>query len=174
MIVNIHIVKTEALLLFCRDLINSYKAYDDDIFLIDKDTKEFVQIHTQQLQTAINSLVQANDYYIRNIRVNRINIIIKFYNYINKTISQHLNKDDKFNPSMLCFSLLATWFKELGYENCAKEFVYFSLYPYGEIYDKLITNINDYEYKNLNIKMIQIAEDMMIKLNNRGLNDDRV
>ncbi len=158
MVVNISSVKTEALLLFCRDLINSYQADDTDIIAVNKD-----------LLKAINVVVQDIDYYIRNMRVNRINIIVKYYNIINKMVSKYFEFDPQFNPSMLCFSMLATWFKELEHQNNSKEYIYFLIYPYGEIFDKLIVNVTDSEYKKLNIKMIQIAEDIIVRYDKKGL-----
>ena len=165
MIINTSKVKTEALLLFSRDLIDSYKNNSEDVFTLDKELKEFVEIRTSQLQKAINIAVQPIDYYLRNKRVSRILLILKSYEFINKNISKHLKNNSKFNPSMLCFSLLSTWFAEMQKERDSKEFLYFSIYPYGEIYDKLLLNTENVEYKSLNIKMLNIAEDTIFKLN---------
>jgi len=66
---------------------------------------------------------------------------------------------------MLLFSMLLLWFKELGYEYNSKEFIFFSIYPYTEIYDMLLLGIKDTEYKRLNISMLQIAEDVINELN---------
>jgi len=166
MVINKSSVKTEALLLFCRDMISSYESNSDDLFSVEDDLKLYIKEHIQDLKKAINIVVKPSEYYIRNIRVSRIKMIVHYYNNINKMISQSLDKDPSFNPAMLCFSLLATWFKELEYETKSKEFIYFSIYPYGEIYDKLIIQIKNKEYKILNIKMIEISENTMIKLNN--------
>ena len=165
MIVNTSKVKTEALLLFSRDLIDSYINNSDVIFKLDTDLKEFVELRTSQLQKAINVAVQPIDYYLRNRNVSRILMILKSYEYINKNISKHLKNNTKFNPSMLCFSLLSTWFAEMGKEQGSKEFLYFSIYPYSEIYDKLLLNSKNEEYKRLNIAMLNIAEDTIFKLN---------
>jgi len=170
MIINLSSVKTEALLLFCRDLIESYENNTDNIYDISNDTKEFVSSTINDLKKAINVVLQDNSYYIKNSNVTRIKIIISFYNQINQLISKYLAKNSEFNPSMLCFSLLATWFKELEHQEHSKEYLYFTLYPYGEIFDTLIVKQQDSKYKNLNINMIQIAENTMIKLNNKGLN----
>jgi len=164
-------VKTEALLLFCRDLINTYKDENDSTFGIDEKTKVFIDENIKDLNKAINVVIQSNEYYIKNHKVSRIRIIVKFYNDINKIISTHLSNDTQFSPAMLCFSLLATWFKELEHDKQSKEYLYFSLYPYSDIFDMLIINTSSNDYKNLNINMIQIAEDTMIKLNAKGLND---
>lgn len=168
MIVNSNKVKTEALLLFSRDLIDSYVDSDDEVFDISLDLKEFIKIRIEQLQKAINISVQPIDYYLRNQKVSRIAMILKSHQYINKNITKLLKADSKFNPSMLCFALLSTWFAELGKENNSKEFLYFSIYPYGEIYDKLLLNISNLEYKSLNINMINIAEDTIFKLHRYG------
>lgn len=169
MVVDMSSVKTEALLLFCRDLIDSYENSNDDTFKIDDFTKDFINTNIKDLKKAINVILQDNDYYIRNIKISRIKIILEFYNIINKTISKHLEISNRFNPAMLCFSLLATWFKELENQCDSKEFLYFSLYPYGDIFDLLIINAKYKDYKLLNIAMIEIAEDVMIKLNNKEL-----
>ena len=164
MIINSSKVKSEALLLFCRDLIQSYENSNDHIFNITQDIKDFIDEQIKQLIKAINTNIQPIDYYIRNRKVSRISHILNSYNYINKNISKLLKDGDKFNPAMLCFSLLSTWFAELSIGENDKEFLYFCLYPYSEIYDKLLLNTNDLEYKNLNISMLNIAEDTIVKL----------
>lgn len=169
MIINMSSVKTEALLLFCRDLIDAYKNNTDDIYNIDTLTKSFVNINIIDLNRAINAVVQKNEYYISNIKVSRIKIIVEFYNIINEEISKNFDESKKFNPAMLCFSLLSTWFKELEHQGDSKEFLYFNLYPYGEIFDLLIINTNNSEYRALNINMLEVAENVMIKLNNKRL-----
>ena len=165
MIINSSKVKTEALLLFCRDLISSYKDNNDEVFDVTKDIKEFVDDRTLQLLKAINISVQPIDYYLRNKKVSRISMILKTYEYINKNITKLMKNNTRFNPAMLCFSLLSTWFAELGHELQSKEFLFFTIYPYGEIYDRLLLNIENIEYKTLNISMINIAEDTIFKLN---------
>lgn len=165
MIINSSKVKTEALLLFCRDLISSYKDNNDEVFDVTKNIKEFVDDRTLQLLKAINISVQPIDYYLRNKKVSRISMILKTYEYINKNITKLMKNNTRFNPAMLCFSLLSTWFAELGHELQSKEFLFFTIYPYGEIYDRLLLNIENIEYKTLNISMINIAEDTIFKLN---------
>jgi hypothetical protein len=171
MIINMSSVKTEALLLFCRDLLNSYKNSDENSYNINKITQDFICKNIDDLLNAINVVIQKNEYYIQNSKVSRIKIIISFYNKINNLVSSHLSKTKVFNPTMLCYSLLATWFKELEYDIQSQEYLYFNLYPYSEIFDMLIVKIDDTEYKKLNIAMISIAEDVMINLHNKGLND---
>ena len=166
MIINSSKVKSEALLLFCRELILSYENNNDNIFDISTDIKTFIDEQTKQLYKAINVAIQPNEYYMRNTRVTRIAIIIKTYEHISNNISKQLTKGEAFNPAMLCFALLSTWFAELSITEDDKEFLYFNIYPYSEIYDKLLLNINNIQYKQLNLKMLQIAEDTIFKLNN--------
>jgi len=65
---------------------------------------------------------------------------------------------------MLCFAMLTTWFAE--YTMCPKdkEYLYFSIYPYSEIYDGLFSDIKNDEYQNINIKMLNISENCIAKL----------
>jgi len=169
MVINTASVKSEALLLFCRDLINSYKTTSLDIYNIDEDLKTFISTKIEDVSKAIDVLVQPNNYYIRNIRVINIKIILKYYNFINDEVSRYLQKEPNFNPSMLCFALLSTWFKELEYEKHKKEYIFFGLFPYWEVFDSLIVKSKDLEYKRLNVKMVQIAEDVIVKLDKKGL-----
>jgi len=165
MIINSSKVKSEALLLFCRELILSYEKSDENLFDISQEIKTFIDEKIQQLQKAINVVIQPNDYYMRNIRVTRIAIIVRTYELLNKNISKELKNGDVFNPAMLCFALLSTWFAELSVAENDKEFLYFNIYPYSEIYDKLLLHLDDLQYKQLNIKMLQIAENTIFKLN---------
>jgi hypothetical protein len=64
---------------------------------------------------------------------------------------------------MLYFSLLAVWFKELNKESRSKEYIYFILYPYANVYDKLLVEIKNKEFKVLNIKMLELAEEIIYK-----------
>ena len=66
---------------------------------------------------------------------------------------------------MLYFSMLATWFAELQKESKSKQYIYFIIYPYANVYDKLLVNIKDQAFKNMNIEMINIAEKIVIGLN---------
>jgi len=164
MVLNNSIIKTEALLLYCRDLILSYKSNKDNLFIIDKEVKDFINQEIDNILKNINLLVQPIDYYIRNSIVSRIKIIIKSYNYIDKSISNSLKKGDIFDPAMLCFSLLCSWFAELQITNKNKEFIFFSLYPYSKIYDVLLLNKISPDLKTVNIKMIDLSEDVILKL----------
>ena len=164
MVINISKIKTEALLLFCRDLILSYKdnnelkSYDLDSSLME----EFNNIGIKILEE-INKITFSQEYYIRNSKNFRVRAILNCYDFINKEISKNLKKNEEFNPSMLYFSMLTLWFKELEKESNSKEFIYFLLYPYGTVYDKLLIGIKNVEYKNMSIKMIELAEKIIYK-----------
>lgn len=169
MVLNISKVKSEALLLFCRDLIESYKKNDTDDFDIDETVKQFIDERTLQLLKAVNVYCQDIPYYIRNQKVTRISMIVKTYDFINNAISKKLGQKQLFNPAMLCFTLLSTWFAELSQCEDDKEFLFFTRYPYGEIYDKLLLEIENEEYKKLNLTMLNIAEEVILQLNNYRL-----
>ncbi len=164
MIINSSKVKTEALLLLCRDIIESYNT-NENIFNVPCETIEFINQKMNDLLKALNTVLQPNDYYIRNYKVSRIHIILKTHKYLQNTLSKYFKNGDKFDPAMLCFALLSTWFAELNHGDF-KEFLYFKIYPYSEVYDKLLLNIDNTQFRELNIAMLNIAEHTVIKLNN--------
>lgn len=170
MILNISKIKTESLLLFCKDLILSYK---DKINLneseLDKDiVEEFNNIGNDMLKQILNVTFPQN-YYIQNVKHYRIKAVLNGYNFINNEISKNLKENETFNPSMLYFSLLALWFKELNKESTSKEYIYFILYPYFQVYDKFLVNMKDPEFKKLNIKMIELAEKVIYNFDKYNL-----
>jgi hypothetical protein len=164
MILNLSKIKTESLLLFCKDLILSYKDKEDiQNYGIDKEVIEnFNKIGNDMLKQIMN-ITLPNDYYLKNRKHYRIKAILDGYNFINEEISKSLKEGDSFNPSMLYFSLLAVWFKELNKESRSKEYIYFILYPYANVYDKLLVEIKNKEFKVLNIKMLELAEEIIYK-----------
>jgi hypothetical protein len=164
MVFDPYSLKSEALLLFCRDLLNSYNNSEKSVFSVDKRLELLIQKHTDNIIKGINTILQSNEYYLRNIKVSRIKMILHYYETINQSINKSLKKDSYFDPCMLSFAMLATWFKEYGFEKKAKEFILFSIYPYGEIYDGLLVkNVNE-KYKKLNIEMVKLSEKMMDNL----------
>ena len=162
MILNISKIKTEALLLFCRDLINTYKDVkpktksDLDLYY------EFETINSDILKQLSNILYEPK-YYIDNQKNFRVKAILKCYNFISKELEKNLKQNEEFNPSLLYFSILALWFKELNKESTSKEFIFFTLYPYSFIYDKFLIKMSDVEYKIMNIKMIELSEIIVSK-----------
>lgn len=163
MIINLSKIKTEALLLFCQDIITTYKDSDENIFDIDEDTVRFISVTSQNMLNEINRALKPRSYYINNANTVKVKAVLKSYEFLNKEISKELKTDTPFNPSMLCFSLLATWFAELGKESKTKEYLYFSLFIYGDVYDKLLINQKNTNFKALNISMINIAEQIIYR-----------
>ena len=159
MILNVSKIKTESLLLFCKDLILSYKDTDDiEKYIMDKEVIEKFNNIGNDMLKQISNITFPQNYYLENRKHYRIKAILDGYNFINNEISKNLKQNEEFNPSMLYFSLLALWFKELNKESKSKEYIYFILYPYSNVYDNLLVEIKDKEFKLLNIKMIELAE----------------
>ncbi len=164
MILNLSKIKTESLLLFCRDLILSYKdKVDLENSGLDKDIIEnFNNIGIDMLKE-IKKVTYSDAYYLSNRKTSKVKAILEGYNFINKEISTNLKENQSFNPSMLYFSLLALWFKELNKESRSKEYIYFIIYPYFHAYDKLLVEMKNKEFKKLNIQMIELAEKVIYK-----------
>ncbi|PLY10126.1 MAG: hypothetical protein C0626_06625 [Arcobacter sp.] len=163
MIINLSKINTEALLLLCKDLISSYENSEDIDFSIDKNIKDYIDEISKDILKELKKVTRDNDFYIKNKSSSRIKSILKAYNFINKELSLEFQDSVEFNPSMLYISLLAMWFKELEKESKSKEYIYFLIYPYSNVYDKLLLNIKDEKFRNLNIKMIDIAERVILK-----------
>lgn len=165
MILNLSKIKTESLLLFCRDLILSYKDKEDiSINGVDKELIEKFNTISNEMLTQINYVTHKSDYYIKNRKHYKVKAVLAAYNFINKEISESLEKKKNFNPSMLYFSLLALWFKELNKESRSKEYIFFTIYTYGKVYDDLLVKIKSEEFKKLNISMLEVAEEVVYKL----------
>jgi hypothetical protein len=164
MILNLSKIKTEALLLFCRDLIGAYKNSEDNLFDVDKNIKLFIKTTTDDVLQQIEKTVHPQAFYLRQANNSKIKAILLSYTFINNNLSKELKEGKLFNPAMLYFSLLATWFVELGRESKSKEYLYFSLFPYGEVYDAMLLHTKDINFKGLNVSMIDIAEKIIVKL----------
>ena len=164
MILNLSKIKTESLLLFCKDLILSYKDTDDiEKYLMDKEVIEKFNNIGNDMLKQISNITYPQNYYLENRKHYKIKSILDGYNFINNEISKNLKQNEEFNPSMLYFSLLALWFKELNKESKSKEYIYFILFPYANVYDKFLVEIKDKDFKLLNIKMIELAEEVIYK-----------
>lgn len=166
MIINLSKIKTEALLLLCKDIITSYENIEDEKFEIDDEINIYIKDTSKDILKELKRVTKENDYYLNNKNSYTISAILQAYNFLNLELSKELKEGSSFNPSMLYISLLSMWFKELGKESKSKEYIYFLLYPYSITYDKLLLNIKDEKFKVLNIKMIDIAERVILKYNN--------
>jgi hypothetical protein len=165
MIINLSKIKTEALLLLCKDIITSYENIEDEKFEIDDEINIYIKDTSKDILKELKRVTKENDYYLNNKNSYTISAILQAYNFLNLELSKELKEGVSFNPSMLYISLLSMWFKELGKESKSKEYIYFLLYPYSITYDKLLLNIKDEKFKVLNIKMIDIAEQVILKYN---------
>ncbi|WP_419774222.1 hypothetical protein [Halarcobacter sp.] len=174
MILNLSKIKTEALLLFCKDLILSYKDKEDSFFNIDKETVKYINTISEEILTQINNVTFPTEHYLKNKKHYRIFAVLKAYDFINNSLTKEFEKIEEskrvFNPSMLYFSMLAVWFKELDKESRSKEYIYFTIYPYANVYDKLLINIKDENFKKINIMMIELAETIIYNYNSISFN----
>ncbi|MGB6328178.1 MAG: hypothetical protein WBF48_04575 [Halarcobacter sp.] len=164
MILNLSKIKTEALLLFCKDLISSYKDKDEKLFDLNEDIDTYINEISNDMYKQMQNCTFPNEHYMNNRNHYRIKAVLEAYNFINKELTKELEKNKIFNPAMLYFSLLAVWFKELDKERRSKEYIYFTIYPYANVYDKLLVNMKNQEFKSLNIAMIELAEKVVYKL----------
>lgn len=169
MILNLSKIKTEALLLFCKDLILSYKEKKEDLFDVDGEINEYINNISEDFLKQINNVTFESEHYLQNRNHYRIKAVLNAYNFINAELTTALKDGSTFNPSMLYLSLLAVWFKELDKESKSKEFIYFTLFPYANLYDKLLINIKDEKFKIINIKMLEIAEKVIYRLDRVSL-----
>ena len=163
MILNVSKIKTESLLLFCKDIILSYQDQEIDTFDVNKQMHEYMDEIAKDMLKQLQNVTRTNEFYIEHANHSRIKAVLHGYNFLNQLLSKELESGKTFNPSMLYFSLLAMWFKELEKEPKSKEYIYFLLYPYGQVYDKLLLNIKDEKFKAVNISMIEIAERVVLK-----------
>ena len=158
MILNLTKIKTEALLLFCKDLIQAYEQNSSNFFNIEDEIIKFIDDEIIKLLDQINKCTKRKEYYLNKQTNFHIRAVLKSYDQINLQISKNFNEKEPFNPSMLCFALLSTWFAELEKESKSPEYLYFSLYSYSIVYDKLMIEANNSQFKLINIKMLNIAE----------------
>lgn len=167
MILNLSKIKTEALLIFCKDLISSYEGQEDKLFDVDDEINDYINNISKDMHKQMTNCTFPTDYYIKNRNHYRIKAVLTAYDFINKEITIELSDGKKgkvFNPAMLYFSLLAVWFKEYDKESRSKEYIYFTIYPYANVYDKLLVDIKDEKFKRLNISMLELAERIISKL----------
>jgi hypothetical protein len=166
MILNLSKIKTEALLLFCKDLIQAYEQSGSNFFNIEDEIINFVDIEIKKVLDQINNTTKRKEYYLSKQTNFHIRAVLKSYDQLNSQISKNFSTNEPFNPSMLCFALLSTWFAELEKERKSPEYLYFSLYSYSIIYDKLMIEANNSQFKLINIKMLNIAESSIKQYDN--------
>ena len=87
MILNLSKIKTESLLLFCKDLILSYKDKDDiEKYIMDKDIIEKFNNIGNDMLKQISNVTLPQSYYIQNRKHYKIKAILDGYNFINNEI----------------------------------------------------------------------------------------
>lgn len=164
MIINTDKVKTEALLIFCRDLISSYK--DAELIVdVQSSLKQKISIETDLTISQINKVIKPNAFYINNRNNFKIKAIFNCYEFLKHNCETYFHSKELFNPSMLFFSFLTFWFAELEKEKNSKEYIFFNIYPFCEIYDEFLINTKNHKYKILNLKMVEIAENIILAYN---------
>lgn len=161
MILNLSKIKTEALLLFCKDLIDAYKQNSSNLFNIESHIILFIDTQINKIVDQIELSTKRKEYYLSKQTNYHIRAVLKSYDQLNFQISSSFSEKEPFNPSMLCFALLSTWFAEFEKESKSPEYLYFSLYSYSIVYDKLMIESNNSQFKLINIKMLNIAESVI-------------
>lgn len=169
MILNLTKLKTQSLLLLCRDIILTYKDKNIINENVDKNLIEYMNSINDTMLKQIQKVTKDNKYYQNNSNNSTVKAVIYFYKFLEKELGKVMVKNREFNPSMLYFSLLAMWFRELSKESKSKEYIFFILYTYSDVYDKLLVNVEDLEFKKLNVSMIEIAENIINKYDKAGL-----
>lgn len=169
MILNLTKLKTQSLLLLCRDIILTYKDKNIINENVDKNLIEYMNSINDTMLKQIQKVTKDNKYYQNNSNNSTVKAVIYFYKFLEKELGKVMVKNREFNPSMLYFSLLAMWFRELSKESKSKEYIFFILYTYSDVYDKLLINVEDLEFKKLNVSMIEIAENIINKYDKAGL-----
>jgi len=163
-ILNLSDIKTEALLLLCRDIIEAY-GKDSDIFSLDKEIIDKIKIVVDDISKQLNKVLRPNSYYADNKQLSKVTFTLKAYNMLNNTLSTKFKNDQLFDPFMLCISMIHTWFIELQRINKNKKYIFFLLYTYTDIFD-MIVSIKDKKYQKLSLEMMNIAESVAIDLEN--------
>lgn len=164
MIINISDIKTEALLIFCRDIFASYK--DSSLLLeIEPELWGYFQEQNEILLSEINAIIQPNSFYIKGSMAYKNRAIIKYYQHLNNITSSFFKTEQPFNPMLFVISLLTYWFVEYGYEKKSKKYLFFHLFPFVELYDKFLYSVNDTNYKIINITTIDISQKIIEKFN---------
>lgn len=106
MILNTSKIKTEALLLFCKDIILSYQEANQDLFDINSEVKEFIQKNTQEILRELNKVTKPNDFYWAKREHAYVKAVLRSYEYLNKTLNQQLEKGKPLTLRCFVFHFL--------------------------------------------------------------------
>ena len=96
MILNISKIKTEALLLFCKDIILSYNLKDDVTFDVDEGTKKYITSITNDILKQLQNVTHPNEFYLQKQSNTKARAVLGTYNFINKSLSNELQNGKTF------------------------------------------------------------------------------
>lgn len=164
MIINISDIKTEALLIFCRDIFASYKN-SPLVLDITPELWRYFNEQSELLLNQINAIIHPNDFYIKGSNAYKNRTIIKYYEHLNSITSSCFKEQQPFNPMLFVISLLTYWFVEYGHEKKSKKYLFFHLFPFVELYDKFLYDVSDTNYKIINITTIDLSQKIIEKFN---------
>ncbi len=178
MILQVSTIKTKALLLICKELMQMYQDNETQNKLEEK-SEGIKEESFKSLDTSLEKLSEDLLKELKRITKFYYNLdpisqdetpeisskkaIKKSYDFLNFELNIHLAKNEPYCPLMLCISFLSFWFKELEKENSNKEFIYFLIFPYEQSYDEILFNKENKKYKLLNLKMLELGEEIISK-----------
>jgi hypothetical protein len=166
MIINIEQIKTEALLIFCKDLIISYQN-SKIVVDIENEIIEKMQIQTDLILKEIDKIIKPYNFYLQNQNNFKIKAILNAHSFLITFCNKEFKNNEVFNPFILVLSILTYWFGEFGKGKNIKQYIFFSIYPFCEIYDNFFVKTKNTNYKIINLKTIEIAEELTKAYNNQ-------
>ncbi|MGB9801342.1 MAG: hypothetical protein ACPLSX_00135, partial [Arcobacter sp.] len=92
MIINLSKIKTEALLLLCKDIITSYENIEDEKFEIDDEINIYIKDTSKDILKELKRVTKENDYYLNNKNSYTISAILQAYNFLNLELSKELKE----------------------------------------------------------------------------------
>jgi len=174
MILQISTIKTKALLLICKELMQMYQDNEAQNKLeekVKKDKKESFESFDTSLEKLSQGMLKelkriTKFYYDLSSETSDLKnqeAIKKSFDFLNFELNAHLAKNEPFCPLMLCVSFLSFWFKDLKQEGSNKEFIYFLMFPYKQSCDEILSSKEDEKHKLLNLKMLEFSEEIILK-----------
>ena len=166
MIINVEKIKTEALLIFCKDLIIAYKN-SEIVVDIESELIEKMEIQTDLILKEIEKIIKPYDFYLQHQNNFKIKAILNAHSFLIAHCNKRFKNNQLFNPFILVLSILTYWFGEFEKGKNIKQYIFFSIYPFCEIYDNFFVKIKNTSYKIVNLKTIEIAEELTKAYNNQ-------
>ena len=166
MIINVEKIKTEALLIFCKDLIIAYKN-SEIVVDIESELIEKMEIQTDLILKEIEKIIKPYDFYLEHQNNFKIKAILNAHSFLITHCNKRFKNNQLFNPFILVLSILTYWFGEFEKGKNIKQYIFFSIYPFCEIYDNFFVKMKNTSYKIVNLKTIEIAEELTKTYNNQ-------